>query len=262
MGYTHYWYSFTLPADVWAQISRDCDVICRGLGRVGLSIELAGVRCDDELVTFGGVGERSCETFRLCRDARKYRGVGKDDDGRTFSFCKTRAYPYDVAVTACLIAAKHAAGNDIHVSSDGGDEDWARARQVCQKLLGYGDQYHIDGDRGLVDTTPKKPSAHPITLATSRVLSEFLGSNADAAKHLTRDAVIELGRLIDERVREEFVQPAGPTRSDSPHYVRAKAVVDRVEEGYPGLFQVEDGARMTLIEQFADALAACARKGL
>jgi hypothetical protein len=66
-----------------------------------------------------------------------------------FFCCKTAYRPYDIAVTAFLIVAKHHLGDDIKVSSDGEDRDWYDAKQLCQLHLGYGVDYEI-ADVGLV----------------------------------------------------------------------------------------------------------------
>jgi hypothetical protein len=71
-----------------------------------------------------------------------FNGVGVDDEGDayesfywppdlnypsrrdpqwTFGFCKTGRLPYDEVVSACLLAAKAALGEQIEISSDGGD---------------------------------------------------------------------------------------------------------------------------------------------
>lgn len=53
-----------------------------------------------------------------------------------FEFCKTRQYPYDTVVTACLIILKHYLGDSIRVTSDGHVSDWADGLTLAQKVLG------------------------------------------------------------------------------------------------------------------------------
>ena len=53
-------------------------------------------------------------------------------------FCKTAMKPYDIAVTTCLIIAKHYLKEDIEISSDGDEDKWRIARILCQSCLGYG----------------------------------------------------------------------------------------------------------------------------
>lgn len=58
--------------------------------------------------------------------------------GLFFYCCKTAFRPYDLAVTAFLIIAKHHLKDDLKVRSDGEDENWVEAKQVCEAFLGYG----------------------------------------------------------------------------------------------------------------------------
>jgi hypothetical protein len=52
--------------------------------------------------------------------------------------CKTAFKPYDLAVTAALLIAKHHWGEKITIASSGEEAEWSDARQVCQLVLGYG----------------------------------------------------------------------------------------------------------------------------
>lgn len=61
-----------------------------------------------------------------------------------FEFCKTAFKPYDWAVTAFLIIAKHHLGDKLVVHSDGETEHWQDARLVCQLELGYGLEFKLD----------------------------------------------------------------------------------------------------------------------
>jgi len=60
-----------------------------------------------------------------------------------FNFCKTAYKPYDIAVNAFLIIAKHHMGNDLNVSSDGDIEEWADAMNLCNNFLGYGNDFYF-----------------------------------------------------------------------------------------------------------------------
>jgi hypothetical protein len=44
---------------------------------------------------------------------------------------------------ACLIVLKSYFQNAIDVHSDGDDEDWEAGRQLVQKTLGYGQEFHM-----------------------------------------------------------------------------------------------------------------------
>jgi len=62
----------------------------------------------------------------------------KKEIGLYFEFCKTAYKPYDLAVTICLIIAKHYLAKQILISSDGSIDNWKEAMLICQKILGYG----------------------------------------------------------------------------------------------------------------------------
>ena len=64
--------------------------------------------------------------------------------GKFFCCTKTAYKPYDLAVTVCLVIAKHHLGEDIIVSSDGHMENWHEAIQLCHKFLGYGMEFALD----------------------------------------------------------------------------------------------------------------------
>jgi len=97
---------------------------------------LLATRCCD--------GDCSHESFILERVYNKPFGLEPDESGRHFEFCKTAYKPYDLAVTACLIIAKHHLGDEIVVSSDGEEKDWIDAMLLCEKLLGYGNDFRLE----------------------------------------------------------------------------------------------------------------------
>ncbi len=68
------------------------------------------------------------------------------ENGKYFEFCKTAFKPYDWAVTAFLVIAKHHLGDKIIVSSDGEMEHWHEAMQLCQLELGYGLEFSLRQD--------------------------------------------------------------------------------------------------------------------
>ena len=63
---------------------------------------------------------------------------------RVFSYCKTEQLPYDFCVQVALIVLKHHLEAAIKITSDGGDAEWQRARDVCQEHLGYGQDFRLD----------------------------------------------------------------------------------------------------------------------
>jgi len=66
--------------------------------------------------------------------------------GKFFNFCKTAYRPYDLAVTAFLIIAKHHLGKRILVHSDGEIKDWWDAATICQNAFGYGHDFKLGND--------------------------------------------------------------------------------------------------------------------
>lgn len=86
-------------------------------------------------------GDCSHETFFLeAHEEQPYRA----GNGEYFTFCKTAYKPYDLAVTAALIIAKHHLSERIRIHSDGETQDWGDARRLCQYVLGYGADFELD----------------------------------------------------------------------------------------------------------------------
>ena len=59
---------------------------------------------------------------------------------------KTAFKPYDVAVTAALVIAKRYLGKRLVIQSNGLDAQWADAKDLCQRHLGYGAWFGIVED--------------------------------------------------------------------------------------------------------------------
>lgn len=137
MGYTHYWtISPPLNRLRFVDFSNDCRKIIdeceiRGIAIADWDGESGGPEISESEVVFNGLGNEAHEPFRILVDSS-----GSD-------FCKTAGKAYDLAVTSCLIAAKHHFGHAIEVTSDGEEEDWADARALCQSALGYGSDIEV-----------------------------------------------------------------------------------------------------------------------
>lgn len=153
MGYTHYWYRKPeLDAKTFVEFSKDiARLIASAAVPVAREYDDPQTRplVDVDEIRFNGIDGDGHETFHIGMK----NGGRKQDDGTVFDFCKTARKPYDLLVTASLIAAKKHFGEDIKVSSDGDDEDWEEARDLCERVLGYGGKLHlnkdIDGDHDL-----------------------------------------------------------------------------------------------------------------
>jgi hypothetical protein len=81
------------------------------------------------------VGSGSYETCSIYRVEKQEEW--RKDDKLIFNFCKTAYRPYDLTVTAVLIALKHHFP-ESEVSSDGEAQNWLDGRFVCQQLFGWG----------------------------------------------------------------------------------------------------------------------------
>lgn len=88
-------------------------------------------------------GDCSHETFHFSR-MLKPQTWEKPENGRYFAFCKTAFKPYDLAVTAFLVIAKHHLGDRLIVRSDGDEDHWQDARWLCELELGYGLAFQLD----------------------------------------------------------------------------------------------------------------------
>jgi hypothetical protein len=51
--------------------------------------------------------------------------------------------PYDLCVQAVLIVLDHHFETAFLVSSDGDSDAWDRARELCQRVLGYGKSFSL-----------------------------------------------------------------------------------------------------------------------
>ena len=95
-----------------------------------------------ELQTRECDGDCSHETFTIEREFDT-SGFTQQERGKYFNFCKTAYKPYDLAVTACLVIAKHHLKTQIRVCSDGEPQHWQDAILLCQNVLGYGSDFTL-----------------------------------------------------------------------------------------------------------------------
>lgn len=129
MGYTIYWQRPTqLPADRFAAAVEDFRQMLPQL-----NVPLAGPHgkgspvLDPQQITFNGPSPQCCESFDFRREEDDRRG-----DGIVRSFCKTQRLPYDLAVKAALLILRNHLGDQLVVSSDGGEEEWDEARRIVE----------------------------------------------------------------------------------------------------------------------------------
>jgi len=157
MGYTHYYYvSEIFDATVFKKVVDDFRKLLKPISDKGIVLangmgEGTPIIEDNEII-FNGVGELSHETFSLEQKLETVmtRGDGTQynldphEDGKYFQFTKTARKPYDIAVTACLVIAKHHFGEKIRLSSDGSNQEWNDGKKLCQEVLGYGQDFVLD----------------------------------------------------------------------------------------------------------------------
>jgi hypothetical protein len=153
LEYTHYWRRpAIIPGAKWHPLCSDVRRLLK-VSPVRLAWEHDEPTRKPEVsssqIHLNGVRGEGYETFCVSRIGGS-KWSPPDDDGRVFEFCKTGYRPYDLVVTACLVATKHRLGDLVTVESDGEDEEWQPAREFCLKTLRYGMAYHILG-RALVD---------------------------------------------------------------------------------------------------------------
>lgn len=138
MGYTHYWSFKKAPRGKTTQIEKryqkaikECNKIIRYYSETygGLS----GFSAHVEPGTYGGVKVNGSQNSGQCEDFVLREHFSQNE---SFNFCKTRQYPYDAVVVACLIVLKHRLGDLIDVSSDGDAEDWTDGVTLANAVLG------------------------------------------------------------------------------------------------------------------------------
>ena len=141
MGYTHYW---SMSRDFTDKEWRDITVAARRI--VNYAQSARGIALSKEYdinripvigstqIRFNGYGEEGHETSHLTRkvgEPPEYR-IGQPD----FQFCKTARKPYDDAVVAILLFARHTAPDVISWSSDGWLAEHADGLDLLGKACG------------------------------------------------------------------------------------------------------------------------------
>jgi hypothetical protein len=143
MGYTHYWKkSLVLDQDKFNAFVEDCREICN-LATKEYDINICGwdgegkPEFTPDFVSLNGDHSKDdgCETFRFTSiEELQYA----NEYGLVFGCTKTARNPYDIVVTACLVAAKYHFGNDVYISSDGEGEEntWSDGFMLASAILG------------------------------------------------------------------------------------------------------------------------------
>lgn len=141
MGYTHYWNqkrSFTTAE--WRSITAASTAVLTNAAKDGIDLlyeydSNEPPLVNEDIIHFNGKGDDGHETFVLTRARRAkfdYEEQSEFNRDGAFEFCKTAQKPYDVAVTAVLLIARHHAPNAITLSSDGDATDWGHGLALAR----------------------------------------------------------------------------------------------------------------------------------
>ncbi len=141
MGLTHYWErEIELPKDKFAQAVDNCaklfemiEIPLSGSGGAGNPV------LTPENILFNGAQGSICEDFCFSRTH-----VPKRKRERAYAYCKTEGLPYDICVRTVLIILKHFLQEMVTVASDCKNNNWQKARDLCQTYLGYGDDFELE----------------------------------------------------------------------------------------------------------------------
>ena len=138
MGYTHYWSVKKAPKGKATQTEKayqkailECAKVIRYYSETFGGLAGYSAHCEPRL--YGGLKVNGSNRVGSCEDFVMREHFSENAD---FEFCKTRQYPYDTVVTACLIILKHRLGPFIDVSSDGRRDDWNDGLILARKVLG------------------------------------------------------------------------------------------------------------------------------
>jgi hypothetical protein len=141
MGMTHAWERPTeLPTTEFKTAVADIrDVLSQIPVKIG-GFDGQGdpIFVDDHLL-FNGARPGSCEPFEARRVEFDRRGRG-----RFWCSCKTELLPYDLSVRIALIILKQHLRQEIRVSSDDTVAGWQKAKDLCQKLCGFGSDFSLE----------------------------------------------------------------------------------------------------------------------
>jgi hypothetical protein len=141
LGWTHYWErEIEVPEDLLASAAQDCR---RAFEATNIGIAGTGGEGDPVLaqegILFNGAEGLSCEDFVFPRIQ-----VPRRQRKKPLGYCKTDHTPYDICVQIALIVLKHYLGSKIIIASDAKNDDWRRAKEICESSLGYGSDFVLD----------------------------------------------------------------------------------------------------------------------
>ena len=141
MGWTHYWqHEATLPTDKLKDVLHDFQAVLANLDVKLVGADGSGepILSEREII-FNGITGQNCEPLII-----KSLKLPRRSSSKTVSYCKTEKFPYDICVQVILIILKKHIGASIAVSSDGNEDAWKQAKELCQRILDYGIDFELE----------------------------------------------------------------------------------------------------------------------
>lgn len=152
IGYTHYWRRpKELDKNTFKLWSNDVSKLVLAAAETGVKIVDGLGENPEPIITPEEVylnGDPAHETFGI---ARLYTMEidPNSPNGLQFEFCKTAQKPYDIVVTAALVAFKMRFGDAVRVSSDGDNNDWRPGIDLADSILGTEQSWAFDQNSDL-----------------------------------------------------------------------------------------------------------------
>lgn len=122
MGHTHSWKTTRTLTKVEIESFRYIFKLLVRKSNVPLDVDITN-RSLTYLVEFNGEGDDAYEDFTMLTSAQN------------FNFCKTNHKPYDLVVTATLIAAAALLPDWIKLDSDGDFKDWIAGYELVRAVV-------------------------------------------------------------------------------------------------------------------------------
>ena len=134
---------------------KECEPLMRDLGKAHGSSKSSGRRKAAQMPVVGPWFSGALLSTRVCGGScagelflmdREFmlRSWDQIEEGRYFCSCETHFKPYDLLVTAALIRLKERLGDQIIISSDGGEHGFADAKKLCRELFGFASRFELE----------------------------------------------------------------------------------------------------------------------
>jgi len=139
MGYTHYYTQFSdFNDEEWTKIKSYAETMINNLPKttstaggyyedspleLGDGLGQGAPVVDDTEIWLNGKGDLGHETFHLSKKRPPNPDYAKDRENY-WDFTKTARKPYDLIVTAILLAANFVVPDKLQYDSDGNESDW------------------------------------------------------------------------------------------------------------------------------------------